>query len=223
MSLMRWQPLKDLTSLRQQFNHLFDTLSHAEPGLDLLPSWGETAWVPAIELQETATDLILKAELPGMAADDLDVQVSERRVTIAGEHREEKRTEERGYFQSELNYGRFQRLIPLPIAVQPDQVKAEFQNGILRLTLPKVPAQQRHTVKVDLSMNEKAREAMARQRQHEEHLEETMRARAIEEPTEEGQGNGIQSEARTAMAAQRQSEEHLQETMLSRASEPMVS
>lgn len=168
-------------TLRHQMNRLLDELMHVDREFSQLPKLGNISWEPAIELKETDTDVVLKAAIPGIEAKDLDVQVSETAVLIAGEHREEKRTEEKGYFRSELQYGQFQRTIPLPVSVKHDQVDAEFKNGVLTLTLPKAEAVPQSVTKVDLTVQKQARESVAQQRQHDEHLQETMRQRAAQD------------------------------------------
>jgi HSP20 family protein len=213
MSLIRWQPLRELDTMRQQMNRLFDDLMHGDRIESLLPKIGTMGWAPAIELQETDTDIILKAQLPGIDAKDLDIQVSQDAVLIAGEHKEEKTTEEKGIYRTEFHYGQFQRVIPLPVAIRNDRVAAEFKDGILTLTIPKVEGMARNVVKINLQ--EKAREGMTKQRMHDEHLQETMHARAsaeLEKPKD-----GIQEQAREAMTEQRMQDEHLQETMHTRA------
>ncbi|MCX7596002.1 MAG: Hsp20/alpha crystallin family protein [Fischerella sp.] len=215
MSLIRWQPFRELDTIRQQMNRLFDEWMHGQQSESLLRKLG-TTWGPAVELRETDTDIILKAEVPGIEAKDLDVEVSEDTVAISGEYQKEKRDEDKGLIRSEFRYGRFQRVVPLPVAVKNDQVKAEFKNGILTLTLPKIEAAKRNVVKVDLTVQEAAREAMTKERQHEEHLQQTMHARTLEE-LEKSSGSDITEEARESLTEQRQYVEHLQETMQARA------
>ncbi|MFH7026641.1 MAG: Hsp20/alpha crystallin family protein [Heteroscytonema crispum UTEX LB 1556] len=215
MSLIHWQPLRELDTLRQQMNRLFDELIHSTSTSNLLPKNINT-WAPAIELKETDTDIIVKAQVPGMDAKDLDVQVSQDAVSIAGEHQEEKRSEAQGFFRSEFRYGQFQRIVPLPVNVKHQQVKAEFKDGILTLILPKAEVSDRNAVKVDLTMAEKARGAMAQQRQQEEHLQQTMHTRAAEE-LETPTHTDVPEEARVAMTSQRMHDEHLEETMHTRA------
>lgn len=148
MSLIRWQPLREVDTLRKQMDHLFDDLLSGD--LAELTNKGKT-WAPAVELQETDTNLVLKAEIPGMEAKDLDVEVTPESVSISGEHQEEAKTEKKGYFRSEFHYGQFQRIVPLPVTVQHDQVKAEFKQGVLTLTLPKVQVVEPKTFKVKLN------------------------------------------------------------------------
>lgn len=181
MSLIRWQPLKELDTLRHQMNRLFDEVMRSDREFESFPKLENVLWEPAIELKETDTDLILKAVVPGIEAKELDVHVSENAVSIAGEHREEKRTEEKGCFRSELQYGQFQRTVPLPVSVNHEQVKADFKHGILTLTLPKAASIRQNVTKIDLTVQEKVRESVVHQRQHDEHLQDTMRQRTAEE------------------------------------------
>lgn len=150
MALIRWQPLRDLDSLRTQMDQLFEDLIHGEYGLPLFAS-RESKWVPAIEVEETEKDLLLKAEVPGIAAEDLDIQVSETSVFLGGEHRQEQQPDTKALIDSEFHYGPFHRTIPLPVPVLQDQVQAAFSQGVLTLTLPKRQAATRQTVKVDLA------------------------------------------------------------------------
>jgi HSP20 family protein len=93
----------------------------------------------------------LRAELPGIDAKDLDIQVSKESIAITGEHRQETKTEEKGVFKSEFRYGTFHRVISLPVAVQNTEVKADYKDGILNLTLPKAQEALNKVVKVNLS------------------------------------------------------------------------
>ncbi len=182
MSLIRWQPWRELDILRGQMDRLFEDLIHTSGHeFSSLPKIEDATWSPAVELQETDADLILKAQIPGIDAKDLDVQVSEDAVSISGEHREEKKTEEKGYFRSEFSYGRFQRIVPLPMRINNEQIGSEFKDGVLKLTLPKVEkAAPKRVVKVDVGIAEQLREAVTQQRMQEEHLQETVQSRASE-------------------------------------------
>ena len=148
--------IKDFNSLRQQIDRLFDDVVHDQPPLGLFSKMGETPWMPAIELQETETEMILKAQLPGIEPEELDIQVSENAVFLSGEHQEQKKTDEKGIFRSEFHYGQFKRVVPLPIAIQREQVKAEMVAGLLTLTMPKATPTLPNVVKVPLMNSEKA-------------------------------------------------------------------
>ena len=143
MTLVRWQPWQEMETLSRQLDQLFD---------DVIPAGrSATSRTPAVELKATATEVILRAELPGIEAKDLDIQVTRDAVAIAGEYRSETKTEEGQFFRSEFRSGSFRRVVPLPAKVQNDQVKAEFKDGILTLTLPKQEADRNQVVKVNLT------------------------------------------------------------------------
>ncbi|WP_414620461.1 Hsp20/alpha crystallin family protein [Calothrix sp. CCY 0018] len=184
MSERNWHPLKDIDSLRHQINNLFDEVMHKSSNKTSLhsssaiPKVENATWEPAIEIKETDSNLILQAQVPGIEPKDLDIHVTKDAVSISGEHEEQKVHYEKGIYRSEFNYGHFQRIIPLPMCVEYNKVKAEIHNGLLTLSLPKSHVEKHDVLKLDLAMQEKAREAMVQQRQHEEHIEETMHSRA---------------------------------------------
>jgi HSP20 family protein len=143
--------IKEFNHLRQQMDKLFDDIVHEQPHLGILAKAGETPWSPAIELQETETELLLKAQLPGIKPENLDIQVSENAVFLSGEHQEETNKNEKGVFRSEFHYGQFKRVIPLPAAIHREQVKAEMVLGLLTLTMLKTTPALPNLVKVSLA------------------------------------------------------------------------
>ncbi|MEM7590310.1 MAG: Hsp20/alpha crystallin family protein [Cyanobacteria bacterium P01_A01_bin.83] len=152
MTLSRWQPLRELSTMRKQMDRLFeDMLSVGNDDWMGLHSIGGM-WTPAVEIEEKDKELVLKAEIPGLDVKDLDVEVSEDRVIISGEHKEEKKTEDKdkNYYHSEFHYGKFQRVVPLPMAIKTDAIKSDFQKGVLTLNLPKVEDAPKKSVKVKL-------------------------------------------------------------------------
>ncbi len=135
MVLVRWHdPFREVETMRRQMDRLFDEMIRRD---DDAPLNRGVDWIPAVELKDTADALILKAEIPGVEKENLDVSVTRSAVQITGEHRFEKREEDKGTVRTELRYGRFQRVIPLPVPVAHDRSQAEYRNGILTLTLPK--------------------------------------------------------------------------------------
>ncbi|MGK7938405.1 MAG: Hsp20/alpha crystallin family protein [Xenococcaceae cyanobacterium] len=146
MALVRYNPWQEMNSLQRQLNRLFDdALTHDNWG-----DFGNFSKVPAAELTETEDALHLKLEVPGMKAQDLDIQVTVDRVAIAGERKSETKSEVNGKTQSEFRYGKFQRVIPLPVRIQNTDVTAEYKDGILNLTLPKAEEEKNKVVKVNL-------------------------------------------------------------------------
>jgi HSP20 family protein len=142
MALVRYNPWREMNSLQHQLNHLFnDALTPANwDGFDNL------AKIPAAELTETDDEIHLKLEVPGMEAKDLDVQVMADKVAISGERKSEIKEKTR----SEFRYGKFSRVIPLPVRIQNTNVTADYKDGILNLTLPKAEEEKNKVVKVNL-------------------------------------------------------------------------
>ncbi len=221
MSEKNWHPLREIDTLRHQMNDLFDEVMHgsteksANNTFNSIPKVENATWKPAIEIKETDSSLILQAQVPGIEPKDLDIHVTKDAVSISGEHEEQKVHYEKGIYRSEFNYGHFQRIIPLPMCVEYNQVKAEIHNGLLTLSLPKSHLEKHDVLKLDLTMQERVREAMVQQRQHEEHIKETMHSRA-EKELESPNRVEIIEQARVGMNKQRQRSEHLEETMLQR-------
>ncbi|MEA5502094.1 Hsp20/alpha crystallin family protein [Halotia wernerae UHCC 0503] len=154
MALIRWQPFRDIErlepfsevdTLQRQMNRLFDRLMPTDGGERM-----GFAFTPAAELEETDDAIHLKLEVPGLEKKDFNIEAAPESISISGERKSETRTEENGVTRSEFRYGKFQRVIPLPSQIQNDKVQAEYQNGILRLTLPKAESEKHKTVKVNL-------------------------------------------------------------------------
>jgi HSP20 family protein len=132
-----------METMRHQFDQLFNEMT--QPVVD------PKTWQPAIELQDTGDQLVLRAELPGMTAADLNIEVTREGVSIQAEHRREQTTEQQGMVKSEFRYGHFRRVVQLPVAIQNDKVQAEYKDGILTLTLPKVEESRNKVVKVNIT------------------------------------------------------------------------
>ena len=132
MALVRWSPARELDNIQREMNRLFETS---------LPSWqgrdGLGEFMPAAELDETEEAYTLKLEVPGIQADDLDIQASAEYVSISGERKSEAKTEENGVTRSEFRYGSFQRTVPLPGRIDHQNIVADYKDGILHLNLPK--------------------------------------------------------------------------------------
>ncbi|MDJ1181671.1 Hsp20/alpha crystallin family protein [Roseofilum casamattae] len=142
MALIRLEPFREIDTIQRQMNRLLDEIMPKEVMYD------RASFIPAAELEETPEAFTLKLEVPGLNAEDLDIQVTAESVSIAGERRSEKTSEDNGVSRSEFRYGKFQRVIPLPNRVQNNHVEAEYKDGILHLTLPKVEEEQHKVVKV---------------------------------------------------------------------------
>lgn len=153
MAVMRWQPIVELGTLQRQLDQVFDELApgNSRPS-PVLRTHTRTTWVPPVELKESSESLTLRALLPGIHQDDLDIQVTRESVLLAGEHRPDPTTPNaKLHDRSEFNYGKFRRVIALPIAIDNTNVTAKLEHGVLTLTLPKAPEVLNRIVKVSLN------------------------------------------------------------------------
>lgn len=133
-------------------------------------------WTPALEWHQTETAIILRVEVPGVSAEDLEVQVTQDTIAIAGTRRPPE-----GKVQSELQYGQFHRLVSLPVAVLNTQVQAKLEQGILTLTLPKREAVHPRVVKVSLGHQDSKAASLQPEPAHSEPTpEETQNSTALE-------------------------------------------
>ncbi|RUR73197.1 Hsp20/alpha crystallin family protein [Chlorogloeopsis fritschii PCC 9212] len=146
--LIRYNPWQEINTFQRQINRLFEDTRVPNKLLER-----DLIKVPAAELQETEDAIHLKLELPGIEAKDLDVKVTENAVYVSGERKSENKTEDKGYTRTEFHYGKFQRVIPLPAKIQNTDVKAEYKDGILNLSLPKTQAEKNKVVKVNLEQD----------------------------------------------------------------------
>lgn len=145
MAITSWQRQGDIQAMRRAMDSMFGDMMVRQPQM--------VAFRPAVEMQDTDEALVLRAQIPGIDARDLDIRVTKQAVVISGEKSDNNQTEKIGYFRSEFTYGKFQRVIQLPVAVDNDKVQAEYKNGILSLTLPKASAARNEVVKVNLLGN----------------------------------------------------------------------
>lgn len=151
MSLIRFEPFGEFTPLRRAMDRLFeDTM--------LRPS---AAWVasemPTIDLYETDDNLVLKATLPGVKPEDVDITVTGDTLVLKGEIKAEEDVKREGYYRKERRHGSFSRAISLPLLVEIDKAEALYENGILTLTMPKAEAIKPKAIKVHTVGNGRAK------------------------------------------------------------------
>jgi HSP20 family protein len=144
MLMRSWQPFAEIETIRQQLDKAFDQLAATRDN-------SEATWMPALELADAGDNFVLKAQLPGIDPKDVDIQVTREAISISGERRYENTNEKSGYVRSEFRYGKFHRVLSLPAQIQNDSVQAEYKDGILTLTLPKVTEARNKIVKINLA------------------------------------------------------------------------
>lgn len=129
-----WSPFQQLSSLRQEIDRLFDSpLATLEEATQ--PFMG--GWMPSVDLFEDKDNFVLKAELPGMKKEEIEISLHEGVVSISGERKQEQKHEDAETYRSERFFGRFHRTISLPSPVNGEKVTANYKDGVLTVTLPK--------------------------------------------------------------------------------------
>jgi HSP20 family protein len=129
-SLMKWEPFEGLTTLRREMDRLFENFSGPQ-------RFWERSSEPAVEVSDTKDAVLVKAQVPGMSKDNIQVNITDDMLTLKGEFKEEEKKEEKNYYRQEFRYGAFTRTIALPSAVQADKATAQLKDGILEISIPK--------------------------------------------------------------------------------------
>jgi HSP20 family protein len=146
-----WRPMRELEEMERRFENIF--------GRSFLPAiWRrfpavEMGWAPAIEVYEKEDKFVVKAELPGMKKEDIDISISGDTLSIKGERKAESEVKEEDYYCCERSYGSFSRSISLPSSIDTEKIEASYKDGVLEVSLPKVPEVK--AKKVDISASKK--------------------------------------------------------------------
>ena len=135
MDLVKWNPMGEMRLLQERLNRLFD-----EPFLPAF--WREDDshlmnWRPAVDIYEEEDRIVIKAELPGVDKKDIEVDLNDRLLTLKGERSYENEVKEENYHRKERTYGKFHRSFTLPADLDPEKIKADFKDGILKIEIPK--------------------------------------------------------------------------------------
>ena len=134
MAVVKWDPFRDLISIQDRMNRLFEqTLSRSrgEEGA------AAATWTPAVDIYETVDTIVIKADLPGVVREDIEIQVDDNTLTLKGERRFSKDVQEESYLRIERTYGSFHRCFTLPATIRQEKIRAVCRDGVLELALPK--------------------------------------------------------------------------------------
>jgi HSP20 family protein len=161
-------PFMLMQRMAQDMDRLFEQFGFGRSGFSLTPSVGallnedlwsgrpplvgteQTLWSPEVELLQRGDKLVVRADLPGVKKEDLDIEVQNDVLTLSGERREEHEDNQEGYYRSERSYGRFYRTIPLPEGVNADQINATFTDGVLEVTLAAPKQEERKAKRIEI-------------------------------------------------------------------------
>lgn len=134
MAIVRWEPLRELSTLQSEMNRLFNTVVDGPTASD---QRGLRRWAPAMDVIENADHFVLRADLPGMSEEDVSIEVEDQTLTISGERKSESELKEEGYHRVERAFGAFSRSLTLPAGVDVEAVEASFDRGVLEVRIPK--------------------------------------------------------------------------------------
>jgi HSP20 family protein len=144
-SLTRWEPSRGAATLQDQVNRLFSDVFERNSEESSL-----TAWAPSVDIYETEHELVVKADLPEVDPKDLDIRVENNILTIRGERKFEKKVNEENYLRVERAYGSFARSFTLANTVNSEAIKADYQSGVLTLSIPKKEEAKPKQIKVNV-------------------------------------------------------------------------
>jgi len=140
LALVPWNPFKDSDGIGRELSSFFDFPSKFFGGLSS----------PRVDVYQTDNDVIVKAEIPGVSKDDLNLYIDENTLRVTGQTKREKELKDENAYRTERYYGSFSRTIPLPVEVKSEQAKAEYKDGILSVTVPKVEPSKSKCRKIDI-------------------------------------------------------------------------
>jgi HSP20 family protein len=138
MTIVRWEPLRELGTLQTEMNRLFNTVFDQPAG----PNDQARRWVPAMDLVETDDHFVLRADLPGLSEDDVKIELEDNVLTISGDRKAEHEERQAGFYRVERAFGTFSRALTLPTGIDADSVTATFDRGVLEVRIPK-PAERK--------------------------------------------------------------------------------
>jgi HSP20 family protein len=146
-SVDRWEPFRNLVDIQGEVNRLFDAVV-GRPATGSMTQG--RAWMPTVDMHETKDSLVLRLDLPGVREKDVAVSITGDLLSVKGERRWEEESKDHKFLHVERLYGQFERLVQLPMAVQPDKVKAAYRDGVLEITLPKAEDLKPREIKIEV-------------------------------------------------------------------------
>jgi HSP20 family protein len=144
MPIVRWDPFNDMIQFRDEVGRWFDALEKRSEGKRT------TVWAPDVDIKETDKDVQLRADLPGMKKEDIDISVDEDQLVIKGERKFEKEEKDKDFVRVERSYGSFYRSFNIGVPVKSDQIKASYKDGVLEVVLPKAEAKKPKKIEVEV-------------------------------------------------------------------------
>jgi HSP20 family protein len=146
MAVIRWDPFRDLNSLQDRMNRLFE---EANRGTKPEDASSTTAWSPAVDIHETVAEIVVKAELPGMDRKDIELNLENNVLTLRGNRHFEKEAKDENYHRIERAYGGFSRSFSISAVVDDEKIRADYKEGVLTIALPKTQKAKPKQIKIE--------------------------------------------------------------------------
>jgi HSP20 family protein len=160
MALIRWEPVAELGTIQNEMNRLFNNLFD-QPNATGRNAGTGRRWIPAMDLVETGDHYTLRADLPGLSDEDVNVQLEDNVLTISGERKaEHEKNQPEGYYRLERAFGGFSRSLTLPEGINPDDVQAHFDRGVLEIRIPKPEQKKPRRVQISLGNQPKQQDTI---------------------------------------------------------------
>ena len=135
MQLVKLNPVRDMFSVRNRMNHIFDDFFYPTNRDEVESSMGR--WNPVVDVYDNDDSIVIKAELPGIDKEGIEIDVKDRVLTLKGERSSESEVKDDNYYRRERSFGKFERAFTLPADVDPDKIKADYTDGVLKIDIPK--------------------------------------------------------------------------------------
>jgi HSP20 family protein len=159
MALIRWEPARELNTLQNEMNRLFNTF--IDTPLPNGGTAGQRRWLPAMDLVETEDDFVLRADLPGVSQEEVNIELEDNVLTISGQRKSEHEERKEGFHRVERAYGTFARSLTLPKGVNAEAIKASFDRGVLEVRIAKPEERKPRKVAISVSGEQKTIEGSA--------------------------------------------------------------
>ena len=149
MPIVRWDPFRELFQARDEIGRWFGDVAEKEKD-----ERRSAVWAPNVDIKETENEVTVRADLPGIKMEDIDVSVDENQLIIKGERKFEKEEKEKDYIRVERSYGSFYRSFDVGVPIKADEVKANYADGVLDITIPKAEIKKPKKVEISVSKKE---------------------------------------------------------------------
>jgi HSP20 family protein len=150
MALIRWEPVRELQTMQNEMNRLFNTFFDSPTPGNGGGHGVARRWIPAMDVVETGDHFVLRADLPGLSENDVKIEVEDNVLTISGERKAEHEQQGEGYYRVERAFGSFSRSLTLPEGVEADGIQANFNSGVLEVRIPKPEQHKPRKVQISL-------------------------------------------------------------------------